>query len=156
MKKLLMIKVKRGIKMKIFFLLGCIAGAICCVRAFGAHGLENKISAKMLEVWKTGVTYQMFHAGGLFVVALLMDKVQSSLLTTAGWLMVAGIIMFSGSLYALSTTGIKFFGPITPLGGVAFIVAWILVGTAVVKDYKNKSWHLPAFYVLSISCLLTR
>ena len=63
----------------------------------------------MLEVWKTGVTYQMFHAGGLFVVALLMDKVQSSLLTTAGWLMVAGIIMFSGSLYALSTTGIKFF-----------------------------------------------
>ena len=66
----------------------------------------------MLEVWKTGVTYQMFHAGGLFVVALLMDKVQSSLLTTAGWLMVAGIIMFSGSLYALSTTGIKFFGPI--------------------------------------------
>ncbi len=62
----------------------------------------------MLEVWKTGVTYQMFHAGGLFVVALLMDKIQSSLLTTAGWLMVAGIIMFSGSLYALSTTGIKF------------------------------------------------
>ena len=79
----------------------------------------------MLEVWKTGVTYQMFHAGGLFVVALLMDKVQSSLLTTAGWLMVAGIIMFSGSLYALSTTGIKFFSTM-PLGGVAFIVAWIL------------------------------
>ena len=67
----------------------------------------------MLEVWKTGVTYQMFHAGGLFVVALLMDKIQSSLLTTAGWLMVAGIIMFSGSLYALSTTGIKFWSNYT-------------------------------------------
>ncbi|MCX2828914.1 hypothetical protein COM13_15670 [Bacillus pseudomycoides] len=120
--------------MKIFFLLGCIAaGLSVALGAFGAHGLENKVSAKMLEVWKTGVTYQMFHAGGLFVVALLMDKIQSSLVSTAGWFMVAGIIMFSGSLYALSTTGIKFFGPITPLGGVAFIVGWILLGTAVVK-----------------------
>ncbi|SFJ20749.1 MULTISPECIES: DUF423 domain-containing protein [unclassified Bacillus (in: firmicutes)] len=120
--------------MKIFFLLGCITAALSVVLgAFGAHGLEGKISAKMLDVWKTGVTYQMFHAGGLFIVALLMDKIQSSLVSAAGWCMVAGIIMFSGSLYALSTTGIKFFGPITPLGGVAFIVGWILLGTAIVK-----------------------
>ncbi|WP_020059734.1 DUF423 domain-containing protein [Bacillus sp. 123MFChir2] len=120
--------------MKIFFLLGCIAAALAvALGAFGAHGLEGKISTKMLDVWKTGVTYQMFHAGGLFVVALLMDKIQSSLVSAAGWCMVAGIVMFSGSLYALSTTGIKFFGPITPLGGVAFIVGWILLGTAVVK-----------------------
>lgn len=120
--------------MKIFFLLGCIAAALAvALGAFGAHGLEGKISAKMLDVWKTGVTYQMFHAGGLFVVALLMGKIQSSLVSAAGWCMVAGIVMFSGSLYALSTTGIKFFGPITPLGGVAFIVGWILLGTAVVK-----------------------
>ncbi|MEH6889483.1 DUF423 domain-containing protein [Bacillus sp. JJ864] len=120
--------------MKIFFLLGCIAAPLAvALGAFGAHGLEGKISAKMLDVWKTGVTYQMFHAGGLFVVALLMDKIQSSLVSAAGWCMVAGIVMFSGSLYALSTTGIKFFGPITPLGGVAFIVGWILLGTAVVK-----------------------
>ncbi|PEA56620.1 hypothetical protein CON64_01520 [Bacillus pseudomycoides] len=120
--------------MKIFFLLGCIVAALAvALGAFGAHGLEGKISAKMLDVWKTGVTYQMFHAGGLFVVALLMDKIQSSLVSAAGWCMVAGIVMFSGSLYALSTTGIKFFGPITPLGGVAFIVGWILLGTAVVK-----------------------
>ncbi|CAG9613529.1 hypothetical protein CN326_16535 [Bacillus sp. AFS018417] len=120
--------------MKIFFLLGCIAAALAvALGAFGAHGLEGKISAKMLDVWKTGVTYQMFHAGGLFVVALLMDKIQSSLVSAAGWCMVAGIIMFSGSLYALSTTGMKFFGPITPLGGVAFIVGWVLLGTAVVK-----------------------
>ncbi|PHA00383.1 hypothetical protein COE51_07290 [Bacillus pseudomycoides] len=120
--------------MKIFFLLGCIAAALSvALGAFGAHGLEGKISPKMLEVWKTGVTYQMFHAGGLFVVALLMDKIQSSLVSAAGWCMVAGIILFSGSLYALSTTGMKFFGPITPLGGVAFIVGWVLLGTAVVK-----------------------
>ncbi|MFI8706871.1 DUF423 domain-containing protein [Bacillus sp. NPDC077411] len=120
--------------MKIFFLLGCIMAALSvALGAFGAHGLEGKISAKMLDVWKTGVTYQMFHAGGLFIVALLMDKIQSSLVSAAGWCMVAGIIMFSGSLYALSTTGMKFFGPITPLGGVAFIVGWILLGTAIVK-----------------------
>ncbi|MGG0239544.1 DUF423 domain-containing protein [Bacillus rhizoplanae] len=120
--------------MKIFFLLGCIAAALAvALGAFGAHGLEGKISAKMLDVWKTGVTYQMFHAGGLFVVALLMDKIQSSLVSAAGWCMVAGIILFSGSLYALSTTGMKFLGPITPLGGVAFIVGWVLLGTAVVK-----------------------
>ncbi len=68
--------------MKIFFLLGCIAtGLSVALGAFGAHGLENKVSAKMLEVWKTGVTYQMFHAGGLLIVALLMDKLQSSLVS---------------------------------------------------------------------------
>lgn len=121
--------------MKIFLLLGCIMAALSvALGAFGAHGLEGRISPKMLEVWKTGVTYQMFHAGGLFVVALLMDKMQSSLVSTAGWFMVAGIILFSGSLYALSTTGMKFFGPITPLGGVAFIVGWVLLGTAVIKE----------------------
>ncbi|CAM4074774.1 membrane protein [Bacillus manliponensis] len=120
--------------MKIFLLLGCIMAALSVVLgAFGAHGLEGKLSQKMLDVWKTGVTYQMFHAGGLFVVALLMEKFQSSLVSTAGWFMVAGIIMFSGSLYLLSTTGIKFFGPITPLGGVCFIVGWVLLGTAIAK-----------------------
>uniref|UniRef100_UPI0024BCF9E4 DUF423 domain-containing protein n=1 Tax=Bacillus cereus TaxID=1396 RepID=UPI0024BCF9E4 len=98
------------------------------------------ISAKMVEVWKTGVTYQMLHAGGLLGVAILIDKVQSSLLTTAGWLMVAGIIIFSGSLYSLSTTGIKLFGTITHLGGVAIVVEWIIEGTAVVKVlYKKKA-----------------
>ncbi len=91
----------------------------------------------------------MFHAGGLFVVALLMDKIQSSLLTTAGWLMVAGIVMFSGSLYALSTTGIKFFGPITPLGGVAFYCGMDLSRNCSCKRIiKNKSWHMPAFFMV--------
>lgn len=101
--------------------------------AFGAHGLEGKISAKMLEIWKTGVTYQMFHAGGLFVVAFLMTKVNSSLVSTAGWFMVAGILLFSGSLYVLSTSGIKILGAITPLGGVAFLTAWTLLAIAAIK-----------------------
>ncbi len=101
--------------------------------AFGAHGLEGKISEKMLKVWEKGVTYQMFHAVGLFVVAFLMAKLNSSLVSTAGWFMFAGIILFSGSLYVLSTSGIKILGAITPFGGVAFLVAWALLAVAAVK-----------------------
>ncbi|MFD3446769.1 DUF423 domain-containing protein [Microbacteriaceae bacterium 4G12] len=121
--------------MKLFFLLGCISAFLSvALGAFGAHGLEGKISAKMLEVWKTGVTYQMFHAGGLFVTAFLLGKLQqSSLVSTAGWFFVVGIVLFSGSLYALSTSGIKVLGAITPLGGVAFLTGWVLLGVAAVK-----------------------
>jgi uncharacterized membrane protein YgdD (TMEM256/DUF423 family) len=121
--------------MKIFFLLGCIMAFLSvALGAFGAHGLEGKISAKMMEVWKTGVTYQMFHAGGLFVVAFLMDKLpQSGLISAAGWFMFGGIILFSGSLYVLSTSGIKILGAITPIGGVAFLTAWVLLAVAAVK-----------------------
>ncbi|MFX3625036.1 MAG: DUF423 domain-containing protein [Ectobacillus sp.] len=121
--------------MKIFFLLGCISAFLAvALGAFGAHGLEGRISAKMLETWKTGVTYQMLHAGGLFVVAFLMDKLPgSSLISAAGWFMAAGIVLFSGSLYVLSTSGIKILGAITPFGGVAFLAAWVLLGIAATK-----------------------
>lgn len=121
--------------MKVFIILGAINALIAvALGAFGAHGLEGKLSEKMLEVWKTGVTYQMFHALGLLVVGLLVGKFENvSSFTWAGWLMFIGIILFSGSLYALSTTGIKFFGPITPLGGVAFLVAWLMVVIGAVK-----------------------
>lgn len=121
--------------MKVFIVLGAINALIAvALGAFGAHGLEGKLSEKMLDVWKTGVTYQMFHALGLLVVGLLVGKFENvSSFTWAGWLMFIGIILFSGSLYALSTTGIKFFGPITPLGGVAFLVAWLMVVIGAVK-----------------------
>jgi uncharacterized membrane protein YgdD (TMEM256/DUF423 family) len=121
--------------MKIFFLLGCISAFLSvALGAFGAHGLEGKISAKALETWKTGVTYQMFQTGGLFVVAFLGYKLSNSALVSwSGWLMVAGIILFSGSLYVLSTSGIKILGAITPFGGVAFLTAWVLLGIAVIK-----------------------
>jgi uncharacterized membrane protein YgdD (TMEM256/DUF423 family) len=121
--------------MKLFLIIGAINAMLAvALGAFGAHGLEGKISEKYLEVWKTGVQYQMFHAMGLFVIAFLLSKFpQSSLLTASGWIMFAGIVLFSGSLYVLSTSGIKVLGAITPLGGVAFIVAWIL---SVVADGK--------------------
>ncbi|GAB1768165.1 DUF423 domain-containing protein [Priestia aryabhattai] len=121
--------------MKLFLIIGAINAMLAvALGAFGAHGLEGKISEKYLEVWKTGVQYQMFHAIGLFVIAFLLSKFpQSSLLTASGWIMFAGIVLFSGSLYVLSTSGIKVLGAITPLGGVAFIVAWILIVVAAVK-----------------------
>ncbi|MDM8152406.1 DUF423 domain-containing protein [Priestia megaterium] len=121
--------------MKLFLIIGAINAMLAvALGAFGAHGLEGKISEKYLEVWKTGVQYQMFHAMGLFVIAFLLSKFpQSSLLTASGWVMFAGIVLFSGSLYVLSTSGIKVLVAITPLGGVAFIVAWILIIVAAVK-----------------------
>jgi uncharacterized membrane protein YgdD (TMEM256/DUF423 family) len=118
--------------MKIFILLGSINAFIAvALGAFGAHGLEGKISERMLEVWKTGVTYQMFHAIGLLAIGLLVGKFPQ--VTSFSWMMFIGIVLFSGSLYALSTTGIKFFGPITPLGGLAFLVAWVFVIVGAVK-----------------------
>lgn len=121
--------------MKLFLLLGAIHAFLAvALGAFGAHGLEGKISDKYLKTWNTAVQYQMFHAIGLFVVALLADKFpQTNLITSAGWSMFIGIILFSGSLYVLSITGIKVLGAITPLGGVAFLIGWVLLGLAAVK-----------------------
>ena len=121
--------------MKLFLILGAINAFLAvALGAFGAHGLEGKITEKYLKTWNTGVTYQMFHAMGLFVIAFLTAKLpQTSLLTVAGWSMFIGIILFSGSLYVLSTSGIKVLGAITPLGGVAFLVAWVLIGDAAIK-----------------------
>ncbi|TYR80224.1 DUF423 domain-containing protein [Priestia megaterium] len=121
--------------MKIFIILGAINAALAvALGAFGAHGLEGKISAKYLEVWKTGVQYHMFHAIGLFLIGLLVNKIpQSTLISASGWLMFIGIILFSGSLYVLSTSGIKVLGAITPLGGGAFITAWVFLVIAAIK-----------------------
>ncbi|WP_456277390.1 DUF423 domain-containing protein [Bacillus sp. AK128] len=121
--------------MKLFILLGSINAFIAvALGAFGAHGLEGKVSERMLEVWKTGVTYHMFHALGLFIIAILIGKFPNvASFTWAGWIMFVGILFFSGSLYALSTTGIKFFGPITPLGGLAFLIAWVLVAVGAMR-----------------------
>lgn len=121
--------------MKVFFILGCISAFLSvALGAFGAHGLEGRVSEKMLEVWKTAVTYQMFHAVGLFVAAFLLMKLpNTALISTAGWMMVAGTVLFSGSLYVLSLSGIKVLGAITPLGGLAFLAAWALLGIAAIK-----------------------
>ncbi|WP_347548350.1 DUF423 domain-containing protein [Pseudalkalibacillus hwajinpoensis] len=120
--------------MKIFLIIGALNAALAVgLGAFGAHGLEGRLSAKMLETFKTGVQYHMYHALGLIGVALIADRLSTGLVQWAGWLMFAGIILFSGSLYVLSLSGIKILGAITPLGGVAFITAWILLIVAAFK-----------------------
>jgi uncharacterized membrane protein YgdD (TMEM256/DUF423 family) len=122
--------------MKFFLVIGCVFAFLSiAIGAFGAHGLEGKISERSLQIYKTGVQYQMFQTAGIFLVALLLDKYGSiSTLTWAGWLMVIGVLLFSGSLYVLSVTDIKIIGAITPIGGVLFLVSWILVAISVLKS----------------------
>lgn len=121
--------------MKLFIILGAINAFIAVgLGAFGAHGLKDILEPKYLEIWKTGVSYQMYHALGLLVIGVLAGKLPtSSLISTSGWLMIAGIVLFSGSLYVLCLTKIGILGAITPLGGVAFLTAWILIVVAAVK-----------------------
>jgi uncharacterized membrane protein YgdD (TMEM256/DUF423 family) len=105
--------------------------------AFGAHGLKQILSAEMLAIWQTAVTYQMAHALGLLAVALLLPRLQSGLAAWAGSAMLAGIVIFSGSLYVLALTGIRMLGAITPIGGVAFLLAWVLLAAAAYRNGEN-------------------
>jgi uncharacterized membrane protein YgdD (TMEM256/DUF423 family) len=101
--------------------------------AFGAHGLKSKISADMLTIYQTGVHYHMIHALGIIAVALTSKLTTAAPVSWAGWSMLIGIVLFSGSLYALSITGIKLLGAITPLGGVAFLLGWLLLAYTAYK-----------------------
>ncbi len=115
--------------MKTFIIIGAINAFLSvALGAFGAHALEGKISAKYIETWNTGVQYQMFHAIGILIIGVMLGNLApSSLLSWSGWLMLIGTILFSGSLYVLSLSGIKVLGAITPLGGVSFLAAWVLM-----------------------------
>ena len=102
--------------------------------AFGAHGLKTKLTAEMLAVYQTGVHYHLFHALGLLVIGIVATQIVDSVyLKWAGWLMLAGIILFSGSLYMLSVVGLRWLGMVTPFGGMAFIAAWALFVLAIIK-----------------------
>lgn len=96
--------------------------------AFAAHGLKSRLSAEYLAVFQTGVHYQMIHALALFGVALLSLHAPSRVLNVAGGAFILGILLFSGSLYALTLVGIGKLGIITPIGGVAFLVGWLCLG----------------------------
>lgn len=98
--------------------------------AFGAHGLKSSVSPEMLSVWETGVTYQLIHAIGLLLIGLLMPRLGKAGLSQAGNWMFVGVILFSGSLYLLTLTGIRQIGVITPIGGLAFLAAWLRLAHA--------------------------
>lgn len=101
--------------------------------AFGAHGLRTHVSATLLDVWNTAVLYHLVHALGLLALAWASSRFGGRALALAGWCMLAGIVLFSGSLYALVLTGTRILGAITPLGGLAFLVAWALLAWAAWK-----------------------
>lgn len=98
--------------------------------AFAAHGLKNRLSADYLAIFHTGVTYQLVHTLALFGVALLATHIPGRVVTWAGISFVIGILLFSGSLYMLTLTGISKLGIITPFGGVAFLIGWLCLGLA--------------------------
>ncbi|MEN2395574.1 DUF423 domain-containing protein [Pseudomonas halotolerans] len=98
--------------------------------AFAAHGLKNRLSADYLAIFHTGVTYQLVHTLALLGVALLVTHIPGRIVTWAGISFVIGILLFSGSLYLLTLTGISKLGIITPFGGVAFLIGWLCLGLA--------------------------
>jgi uncharacterized membrane protein YgdD (TMEM256/DUF423 family) len=101
--------------------------------AFGAHGLKSQLSSDMMQTYKTGVEYHFYHALGLLLIGILAVSYPSELMKWSAILILTGIILFSGSLYALAISGIKWLGAITPLGGLSFIAGWILLFLAVWK-----------------------
>jgi uncharacterized membrane protein YgdD (TMEM256/DUF423 family) len=114
-----------------FFALGSLAaGLAVAAGAFGAHGLRARLAPELLDVFETAARYQMYHALGLMAVAWSAARWPSGATTAAGWLMVAGMVVFCGTLYVLALTGVRWLGAITPLGGLAFIIAWLLLAVA--------------------------
>ena len=113
---------------KTFMWIGALAAFIgVAFGAFGAHALRGRLSPENLTIFETGVRYQMYHAFALFVVAIALDRFGGWSVRAAGWLFTLGIVVFSGSLYALALTGVRTFGAITPIGGLAFLAGWALL-----------------------------
>lgn len=126
--------------MKQWIIVAAINGLLAvALGAFGAHMLEGNITDHYLGVWEKAVQYQMFHAGGLLAIGVLMHVAPSKHLMRAGWLMTAGVIFFSGSLYILAVSSIGVFGAITPIGGVLFILAWVFIIVAMLGLSKDKN-----------------
>lgn len=115
-----------------FLALGAVlAGLAVALGAFAAHGLRARVSPELLATFETGARYHMYHALALLAVAWASQRWPGGAVTAAGWLFVAGILLFSGSLYALAGTGVRALGAITPLGGLAFLLGWLALAWGV-------------------------
>jgi uncharacterized membrane protein YgdD (TMEM256/DUF423 family) len=111
---------------KIFLVGGALSGFLSvALGAFGAHALKDRLAPEMLAVFETGVRYQFFHTFALFVVGWAIQKYPAENFSPAGWCFVAGILLFSGSLYTLALTGMRWLGAVTPFGGLAFLAGWL-------------------------------
>ncbi len=105
----------------LFGFLGVAAGA------FGSHALKNRLSADLLQVFEVGVRYQMYHALALVLTGFILTRFNSQALSWAGWFFAAGVVIFSGTLYLLTLTGQRWLGAVTPIGGTALLVGWVLL-----------------------------
>jgi len=111
---------------RLFMMIGALSAAVSVAAgAFGAHALRARLEPRQLEVFETAARYQMYHALALLVVAWAASRWPGSLVSASGWLFVAGTVLFSGSLYAMTFTGVRALGAITPMGGVCFIAGWL-------------------------------
>jgi len=111
---------------RLFFIIGALFGFLgVAAGAFGAHALRSKLPPDMLTVFEVGIRYQMYHALALLAVAWAATQFHQGLAHTSGWLFVIGTIIFSGSLYLLTFTGVKTWGAVTPIGGVLLLAGWI-------------------------------
>jgi uncharacterized membrane protein YgdD (TMEM256/DUF423 family) len=116
---------------RLFFGLGCASALIAvALGAFGAHGLRARIAPDMLATFEVGVRYQMYHALALLAVGAVAGRLPGGAVAAAGWLFVAGTVVFSGSLYTLALTGHRWLGAVTPLGGLGFLAGWAVLAWA--------------------------
>jgi uncharacterized membrane protein YgdD (TMEM256/DUF423 family) len=116
---------------RLFFGFGCASALIAvALGAFGAHGLRARIVPDMLLTFEIGVRYQMYHALALLAVGAVAGRLPGGAVAAAGWLFVAGTVIFSGSLYVLALTGQRWLGAVTPLGGLAFLAGWAVLAWA--------------------------
>lgn len=118
--------------MKLFIVLGSLNALLgVALGAFGAHGLKARVSPELLTVWQTGVLYHLVHALALLLIGILCQLMPDvPLVRTSGWTLQLGILLFSGSLYVMVLTGMRGLGMITPLGGVAFLLGWLLLAVS--------------------------
>ena len=119
---------------RLFFALGCLSAFVAvALGAFGAHALKARLDADLLATFEVGVRYQMVHALALLAVGWACTRWPGALVNASGWLFVAGSVIFSGSLYALSLTGLRWLGAITPIGGLGLLAGWLCLAWAVAK-----------------------
>ena len=119
---------------RFFFSAGAIMAFLAVgLGAFGAHALKDRLSPDMLAIFEVGVRYHMYHALGLLAVAWGISRWPESNLNAAGWAFIVGIVIFSGSLYILSITGVRWFGAITPIGGLALLIGWAILVWSVAR-----------------------
>ncbi|UCD23192.1 MAG: DUF423 domain-containing protein [Gemmatimonadota bacterium] len=120
---------------RLFAAAGAVSALLAvALGAFGAHGLRQRLSADMLAVFETGVRYHVYHALALFAVAWVASRWPSPQATWAGWLFVVGTLVFSGSLYILATSGVRWLGAITPLGGICFLAGWLILAWGILAE----------------------